>query len=59
MSEDRERQENELAALESIFDDERLFIRSAEGFGGQLSVSVNFPEGCSFLYPEIISSKNQ
>jgi len=59
MSEDRERQENELAALESIFDDERLFIRAAEGFGGQLSVSVNFPEECSFFYPEIKTSRSQ
>ena len=44
MSEDRERQENELDALESIFDDERLFVRSSDEFGGQLSVSVNLPD---------------
>lgn len=43
MSEDRERQENELDALESIFDDKRLFVRSSDRFGGQLSVAVNLP----------------
>ena len=42
--ENRERQENELEVLESIFDDERLFVRSSEGLGGQLSVNINIPE---------------
>ena len=57
MSEDRERQENELDALESIFDDEKLFVRSSEGFGGQLSVAVNVPEKLSIKYPYIENCK--
>ena len=50
-SEDEERQENELAALESIFDDERLFVRSVNGCGGQLSISVTKPEEILIVYP--------
>lgn len=59
MSEDRERQENELDALESIFDDERLFVRSSDGFGGQLSVSVNLPDGFLVKYLKDVSGRKE
>ena len=29
---------------DTIFDDGSLFVRSSEGFSGELSVSINLPE---------------
>jgi len=56
-SENRERQLNELQALESIFDDDRLFVRSSDGNGGQLSVIINLPE--EFIVRYSLAKKNE
>lgn len=42
---DEEGQEDELIALEAIYEDERMFIRSPEEKGGQLNISLDLPDG--------------
>ena len=49
-TDDKDRQIEELDVLESIFDNDRLFVRSKDGSGGQLSVTIELPINTKILY---------
>ena len=42
---------------DTIFDDGSLFVRSSEGFSGELSVSINLPEEFNIKF-SITETKN-
>jgi len=44
MADDEESQEDELLALESIYEDQRTFIRSPNEKGGQLNIFLEIPD---------------